>query len=125
MFIKYQTNKPGVEPIVHHLPGTANATYHVGDALYFSSNKLAKATGANAPEYICVAEVAIPSGGAGNIPCVAVEKDSVYETTVNSGTVALGTKYTIHSDAAQITSTSTNGVAEVVGIDGDRIFVKF
>ena len=125
MFVRYQSNKPGVDPVIHHLPGTANADYKVGDALYFSSNKLAKATGTNKPEFFCVGDVSIPSGGAGTIPVVAVDPNTVYETTVNSGTVALGTKYTIHTDAAQITSTSTSGVAEVVGIDGDRIFVKF
>jgi hypothetical protein len=122
MFKKFQSNKIGVDPI-YAMPAD-DLTYHVGDALVLSSGHLVKATGTTAPEYFCVEETVIGTDG-DPLQCVPVEKGAVYETTVNSGTVAVGSKYTIHTDAAQITSTTTSGVAEVVGIDGARIFVKF
>ncbi len=129
-FIMYQHNRPGVAPVVHSLRGAASTTFHIGDALVLASGVLSKATGAVTPEYICVAEITTPTGG-GEIPVVAVEKDAVYETTraVAASASDIGTKYTIHTDGAQITATSTSGTVKVVASDGlsvgSRVLVKF
>ena len=129
-FITYQQNRPGVAPVVHSLRGVASTTFHIGDAFVLSSGTLSKATGAVTPEYICVAEITTPNGG-GEIPVVAVEKDATYETTRAVAVTAsdIGTKYTIHTDGAQITATSTAGTVKVVASDGltagSRVLVKF
>ena len=65
------------------------------------------------------------------IPVLRVLPDMMFETTFQAAATAikLGDKVTLHTDGLQVTATKTNGVAEVVGMDGtaagDRVRVRF
>ena len=75
-----------------------------------------------------------PVNAMGEVPCVAVQDYMEFETTLGvapaeSATVSVGNKLTIHTDGASVTATTTNGVAEVLAIDGQtvgsRVVVRF
>ena len=54
------------------------------------------------------------------IPVIRVGKDMILETTFAAAatSIKLGDKVTLHTDGLQVTAETTNGVAEVVYMDG-------
>lgn len=123
MFEFRRMNNVGVcAPAIKQMPATAATEYKIGEALVISGGKVAKATGTSKPEYICAEE----GTGKDTISCYPVDEHSEYKTTVNGdGAVTVGAKYTIHTDSAQITTTTTGGVAEVVEVLTDGVVVRF
>lgn len=122
--------KVGLTPPIEYKPATADESYVVGEALKVASGAVTKCTGATKPAYVCVG----PANAAGEVPCVEVQDYMEFETTLGvapteSATVAVGNKVTIHTDGASVTATTTNGVAEVLAIDGQtvgsRVVVRF
>ena len=90
-----------------------------GQALTLSGGKLVRATGK--PTFVALAD------GAANttIPVGRVESNQVYEVALPSGGVTVGNKYTLSSDGTGITTTTSDGVAEVVYADSTVAHVRF
>ena len=112
--------KVGMTPPIEYKTATDSETYTVGEALKVASGAVTKCTGATKPAYVCVG----PVNAMGEVPCVAVQDYMEFETTLGvapaeSATVSVGNKLTIHTD----------GVAEVLAIDGQtvgsRVVVRF
>lgn len=126
--LKKIANSAVIAPEIKQLAATSGVAYKVGDALGLSSGKAAKVTGTAVPEYICAENKT--AGSADTISAYLIEPNQEYETTLQTGgTLVVGVKYTIHTDSAQVTATSTSGVAEVVSVAGssagDKVVVKF
>lgn len=106
---------PGIE----HLPAGA-ITPKVGMALTQKDGKLAPATGGTAPTYLsmCQKENACEAGEV--IPVIRVGKQMILETTFSAAATAvkLGDKVTLGADGLQVTATTSDGVAEVIYMDG-------
>lgn len=104
---------PGIE----YLPASA-ITPKVGMALTQTTGQLALATGA--PTYISMCEKDSECTAGDIIPVIRVGKDMILETTfaADATSIKLGDKVTLHTDGLQVTATTTNGVAEVVYMDG-------
>ena len=103
-------------PVITYLPATASEIYKEGEALVVSSGAVTKCDATAKPTYVAFG--ATPDVN-GNLPVFAVTEDMLFEVPVYADegtvTVAAGTKYTLHTTAdTQITTTSTNGVIEVV-----------
>ena len=101
-------------PITIMLQAKASTTYNIGDALNFTGGVLEKATGMK------------------KIPVVPANAGQLYKTTfaADASAVTEGSKVTIHTDAAQVTATTTSGVATIVkkygtGASGTACLVKF
>ena len=99
---------------------------------YFTGGVLEKATGTTAPTHICSAYYVAPSTGMKKIPAVPANAGQLYKTTfaADASAVTEGSKVTIHTDAAQVTATTTSGVATIVkkygtGASGTACLVKF
>lgn len=125
---KRATNSAKLAPTIKQLAATSGVAYKVGDALGLSSGKAVKVSGTTAPTYICAEEKT--AGSSDEISAYLIEHNQEYETTLQTGgTLVVGVKYTIHSDSAQVTATSTTGVAEVVSVAGsaagDKVVVRF
>ena len=109
----------GRVPAIEYLPCGA-ITPKVGMALVQTGGNLAIASGAAKPAYIsmCERETACAAGEV--IPVIRVQPDVIFETTFSAAATAiiLGNKVTLHTDGLQVTATTTDGVAEVVGMDG-------
>lgn len=97
-----------------------------GQALVLSSGKLVKATGK--PTFIALAS------GAANaeIAVGRVEPNQIYEVPVTAAptSLAVGAKVTVATDGLGVTVTTTDGVAEIVDLNGadaanDTIYVRF
>ncbi len=92
----------------------------VGMALYENGGRLAKAGGTTAPTYVSMiqAEGALTAGDI--IPVVRVTDGIVFETTLSAAGTSLkiGDKVTLTADGMQVTATTTDGVAEIVYMDG-------
>ena len=119
-------------PITEFLQAKASTTYNIGDALNFTGGVLEKATGTTAPTHICGAYYVAPASGMKTIPVTPVNPGQQYETTfaADATSVTEGSKVTIHTDAAQVTATTTSGVATIVkkygtGASGTKCLVKF
>jgi len=114
------------------IPSKASTTYAEGDALNFTGGVAEKATGTTAPTHICACKYVAPASGMKAIAVVPVNSGQIYKTTfaADASAVAEGSKVTIHSDAAQVTATTTSGVATIVdklgsGDTGTEVLVKF
>lgn len=125
MFKFRRMNNSGVAPTIKQIDANTAVTYNVGDALVLTSGKLAPAGATDSPEYIAA------QGGLGldTLSVYQVNGDQEYETVLAAtGTVAIGSKVTL-SSANSITTTTTNGVAEVVSVagtaQGSAAVVKF
>ena len=114
-------------PIIELKPATAG-TYEVGDALVYSTGKVATASGANKPAFICATSVVAASGD--KIAVNPVYAGQTWKTTFSADGSALkaGAKVTISSDGKKVTATTTNGVATLAedgGATGASVLVKF
>lgn len=113
--------KVGLTPPIEYKPATTNETFVLGEALKIASGAMTKASGANAPTHICVG----PAKD-GNVPCIEVQGFMEFETTLSaapaSGTTLVpGNKVTLSTDGTEVTATTTNGIAEIVRIEGQTI----
>lgn len=114
MFGFRRANNSGVAPTIKQIGANTAVTYHVGDALVITSGKAALAGATAKPEYVAA------QGGLGldTLSAYQVNSDQEYETTLaETGAVVVGTKVTL-SSSNSITTTTTNGVAEVVSVAG-------
>ena len=128
MFVPYKKN--GQPQPFEYLVVTTSETIAMGEALVLSSGKLTKCGATAKPKYIAMA--AVTSAAAGTvIPVIRVSPDVIYETQLQAQntSIAAGALYTLHTDGLQITTTTTNGVAEVVDWDGtaagSKVRVRF
>lgn len=130
MFVQVKTDDGHVAPY-EQFPCTA-ITPKRGMAMILSSGKLAIATGSAEPEFICVEEHSAAVSAGDMVTVVRVDPQTEYETTLSAagGSLNLGDKVTLHaSSGLQVTATTTNGVAEIVYMDGtasgDMVRVRF
>lgn len=130
MFIPYKIGHVGIIPwqeLVLSAGSSADLVLDVGMALTAS----AVATGTTAPKFISMARLTIPRNESARVPVIPADADVIFETQLSeaSASIAVGTKYTIDTTGGMITSTSTSGVAEVLGFDGtakgSKVRVKF
>lgn len=119
----------GNTPLIKQLTPAA-ATYAVGEvaAVAPATGYLTKVSGTNAPSYVVVEKGTKTT--ADKISVQPIYKDQEYLTTLAvDGTLVPGTKVTIHTDSASVTSTTTSGVATVVEAmgttSGSEVIVKF
>lgn len=125
MFLQSRQLRGMTAPIVY-MSATASEVYQVGEALKMSAGAVTKATAANKPSHICVGPA-----GVNGVPCVEVLPDMEFETTLSAAgtSLAVGNKVTISADGLQVTATTTDGVAEITGMDGtavgSKVAVKF
>lgn len=106
---------PGIE----YLPCSA-ITPKIGMLLKQTSGNLAIASGTDVPTYISMCDKDSACTAGDIIPVIRVNKDMVLETVCSAAftSIKLGSKVTIASDGLRVTATTTDGVAEVVYIDG-------
>ena len=127
MFGIYKDDTVGIAPI-ERLPATASEAYVYGEALKITAGKATKASGTDAPSYICAGKVDADSG---DVPAIRVAKSQVFKTELSAAGTALniGDKVTLATDGLRVTATTTSGVAEIVGFDGkasgDTVYVRF
>lgn len=117
-FKVYQTDD-GRVPGIEYLPA-GTITPKIGMALLQTSGKLAIATGSNQPTYISMCDRVTPCADGEIIPVLRVLPDMIFETEFSAAatSIKLGDKVTLHTDGLQVTATTTDGVAEVVYMDG-------
>lgn len=124
------TVEGGHIPPFKYLPAGA-ITPKVGLALVESSGNLVLATGTTKPTHICMMEGSAALTAGTIIPVIDVTEDIIFETTCSSAftNIKKGQKVTIHTDGAQVTATTSSGVATVVDGDGvasgEKVLVKF
>ena len=128
MFKLISMDKGNTPLIKQYTP--AAATYAVGEvaAVAPATGYVTKVTGTNAPQYVVVEKGTKTT--ADKVSVQPIYPDQLYETTLAvDGTLVPGTKVTIHTDSASVTSTTTSGVAtgvEAAGTtSGSKVIVKF
>jgi hypothetical protein len=117
-------------PSHEYLPCSA-MTPRVGMALVLVSGVLVAASGTTKPTYICQTE-RIEAVEAGElIPVNRVLPDMAYETTfsASASSVKVGDKVTLAAGGEQVTATTTDGIAEVISMEGtaagSKVIVRF
>jgi hypothetical protein len=119
-----------------YVMGTANTTYTRGEALKMTSGGLVACTSTDTPEFIAEA-AAVMGSTATLLPVHRVMEGTEYATTMGAvnGTpaaIVVGTKLTLHTDAATCSYVTTSGVFEVSKVEnsgnavaGDVIYGYF
>lgn len=132
MFSFSKANTKPEVPLIKTLPSTASTSYKIGDALVLSNGALVKATGTTVPQYICACNYDAPATGNEDIAAYLITPGHEYVTTfaADASAVTEGSKVTIHTDAAQITATTTGGVVQILkkhgtGKEGTAVTVVF
>lgn len=127
MFRIYQTDD-GHELPFEYMP-CSNITPKEGMAMVVSSGKLAIATGANKPAYICAKECSAAVAAGTVIPVVKVQADQRWKVKRSGvSSLAVGGAYTLHaSSGLDITTTTTNGVFTLDEIDSstNEVYGRF
>ena len=102
----------------------------IGEALVLTDGKLTKCGATVAPQYIAMG-VKSADDEKRTIPACRVEKNQVYAVPVTADPTDLkvGDKVTLHTDAVQVTATTTSGVITVESLNGataagDEIIVR-
>lgn len=115
IFSTDDNNVPGIE----YLPAGA-ITPKVGMALAQKNGELTAASGATVPTYLSMCEKEGTCEKGEIIPVIRVGKQMILETTFSAAATAvkLGDKVTLAADGLQVTATTTDGVAEVIYMDG-------
>ena len=111
------------------LPATASEAITEGEALVLSSGKLTKCGATAKPAFVAMKALSATATDR-LIPVIRVEENQLYEvpTYADCSAVALGTKVTLHTDAASVTATS-GGACEIVDLigaaaSGDPVVVR-
>lgn len=128
MFLNKKNQDGHVAPF-EQLPCSA-ITPKNGMAMVLSSGKLAVASDANKPEFICVEDHGAAVSAGDLVTVVRVEADTDYVTTLSAaGALNIGDKVTLASDGLRVTATTASGVAEIVAMEGtasgDTVVVRF
>ena len=112
-------------PSHEYLPCSA-ITPKVGMALVLNNGVLVAAAGTTKPTYICQTERNEAVAAGELIPVNRVLPDMAYETTFSAAAsaVKIGSKVTIAAGGEQVTATTTDGVAEVIAMEGTEIGSK-
>lgn len=105
------------EPVFHEV--TASEAVQLGEALVLTSGKLTKCGSTVKPEFIAMADCAADATNR-LIPAARVEPNQLYEVPVQAAPTSLveGSKVTLHTDAMQVTATTTSGVVTVESLNG-------
>ena len=98
-----------------------------GEALVLASGRLTKCGATAIPEFISLKTQAAQSTSKTPLPVVRVREDDELITTCTGTLTAtnVGAKVTLHTDGAQVTTTTTSGVFVVSGLDGTKVFGYF
>ena len=117
-------------PPIEYLPAGA-ITPKMGMALTLSGGNLAIASGTTVPSYVSMVECESALTAGTVIPVIRVLPDMIWETANQAALTSInrGDKVTLHTDGMQVTATKTNGVAEIVDMNGtavgSRVLVRF
>ena len=128
-FIPY-SNEDGRVPPWEYLPCSA-ITPKRGMLMKLDGGKLAKASGSDVPEFLCIEERSAAVSAGDPVKVVRVEPDTDYETVFSAAATGLGPgdKVTIATDGLRVTATTASGVAEIVYMEGtasgDTVIVRF
>jgi beta-galactosidase GanA len=115
MFKLHQKASPATEAIEYV---TAGGTLAIGSLVGYSGGKVVANT--TAPEYVTL-------GKASNGETVAVKRiyeDEIYETTLSAAGTGLNVGDKVTVTATQATATKTDGVFEIIAMDGTAIGSK-
>lgn len=114
MFKLHKRADMGTEAVEYR---TAGVAIEPGMVLKYTTGKLAKAVGTDVPEYVSLGSAAAN----GECPVKRIIEDEIYETELSAAGASLtpGAKVTLHaSNATQVTATTTDGVFEIIEMDG-------
>lgn len=116
--IKIENGRQNV-PEPEYLDVKSGEAVEIGEALVLSSGVLTKCGATAAPQYIAMGAVA-GSATKREIAACRVEKNQVFEVPVTDAPAELvpGAKVRLHTDAMQVTATTTDGVVTVVALNG-------
>mgnify|MGYP003296270513 CR=1 FL=1 len=123
-------NEDGALAPYEYLPCSA-ITPKIGMALTQTNGNLAIASGTTVPTYISMIECGAAVEAGTLIPVIRVDKGTIYETVLSAAgtSLKLGNKVTIAADGLRATATTTDGVAEIVAMDGtatgSKVRVRF
>jgi hypothetical protein len=123
-FIPHTLNEGGHPPF-EYLPAKAGDVA-LGMALDFTGGKVVKiSAGTTVPKYFSLVTKTCADGEI--IPVQKLETGVDYETTseatLSEGDV--GKKVALNTNGLQVTSNATDGVAQIVSVDGKKVVVRF
>lgn len=95
----------------------------VGQAMVLSGGKLVSATGATAPEFICMERHTEAVADGTYIHVLPVSADVEFETQASAemSAIKIGDRVTIATDGLRVTATTTDGVARVTALEGTAV----
>lgn len=128
--IKYEQGAINV-PEPEYYDAKASEAIERGEALTLTAGALTKCTGGIRPTHIALGAVSA-SETEREIAVCRVDNNQQYEVPVSAAptTLKVGDKVTIATSGTEVTSTTTDGVATIVNLNGaaktgDRIVVRF
>lgn len=118
MFAPYTHNSMHTHPV--ELKPCSEIQPDVGMAMVMSGGLLVKATGTTKPTYISVTRKEATCTAGDLIQVIEVDSAAKFLTTFSADAAAIkiGDKVTVATDAMRVTATKTDGVAEIVSMNG-------
>ena len=126
MSFKIHTIDDGRVPPIEYIDADSGLTPDIGTLLYVDSatGKAKLATGTQKPTHICNT---VNKGD--TVAAVRVASDIIFETTASEDMTDIKVGAKVTTTGTQVTSTTENGVAEIVALDGTeadaKVYVRF
>ena len=126
MSFKLKCSLANTTASVEYFEGKKGEVYVYGEALSLSDGTLTKCASTTKPEFICLSDK-VCNEQSGLIPVMRVMDFYLFECPVtgDASTLTPGEKTTLDANGIGITTTTTNGVAEIVSVDDEYATVKF
>ena len=119
----------GNNPIIKELPASAG-TFEIGEVATLTAGAITKATAGTKPQYVIVEKGTKKAGETIAVNPIYPDMEFLTTFSANGSSIVAGNKVTINTDSAQVTATTSSGVATVLeklgdGSVGTEVIVKF
>lgn len=126
MAFKLKVTLANATPSAEYIDGTAGETFERGEALVLTSGKLTKCGATAKPQFVSLGNVECTEENP-KVPVMRIMDFHIFSCPISGDISSLtaGDVVTLSSDGMGVTSTETNGVAQIIETDGENATVKF
>jgi hypothetical protein len=125
MAFKLKTTLANATPTTEYMEGTAGETIKRGEALVLTLGKLTKCGSTVKPQFVSLGDMSCDENS--TVPVMRIMDLHIFECPITGDTSSLvaGDVVTLSTDGLGVTTTETNGVAQIINIEGKYATVKF
>lgn len=126
MAFKLNTSLVFSTPSVEYIEGELNENFVYGEAVTFKDGKVTKCLETEKPDFISLTDISCKEEGI-LVPVMRVFEFYIFECPIvgNTSGLSVGSRVALNVDATGVSTQTTNGVAQLLRIEGNVATIKF